>query len=152
MAVFFLICLSFFLLFFLLGGAVFIVRARREKGLAAYLEEHGSTMQGQIISHRRRSTGRGGVVYYVMYQYECDGKLYSSEQMVTRDHFGALKDGEQVSVRSLPPVPTTAMLAGDNRDDARAKRQGITALFSMVVALILVISIVALWMALLGQH
>lgn len=152
MPVFFLICMSFFLLFFLLGSVVLIVRARRERGLTAYIEERGSTIKGQIVSHRRLSTGRGGVVCYVTYQYECDGKLYTSEQMVSRDHYDALKDGEQVSVRYLPLVPSTAILAGNDRDDARAKRQSMAALLSIVVAIILVISIGALCIALLGQH
>lgn len=152
MPVFYLICLSFFLLFFLLGSVVFIVRARRERGLISYIEEHGNTVKGQIVSHRRRSTGRGGTVYYVTYQYECDGKVYTSEQMISRDHYDALKDGEQVSVRYLPLVPATAMLAGVDRDDAGTKRQSLTALLYLVVAIILIISIGALSMAFLGQH
>jgi len=72
--------------------------------------------------------------------------------MVSRDHYDALKDGEQVSVRYLPLVPSTAILAGDDRDDARAKRQSMAALLSIVVAIIFVISIGAVCMALLGQH
>jgi len=152
MPVFALTCLSFFWLFFLLGSVVFVVRARRERGLASYIEEHGSTIPGQIVSHRKRSTGRAGVLYSVTYQYACDGKPYTNEQIVTRDHYDALNDGQQVSVRYLPLVPTTAMLAGADRDDAGAKRQSLTALFSIVMAIILLISVGALSLALLGQH
>lgn len=153
MIAFELVIISIFLLYLLLTGIVSAVQAHRDRELISYLNEHGSTTLGQIVSHRVPGTGTRRVrTFFVTYRYEIDGQVYTHEQIVRKDHFNTLRDGESVSVRYLPLVPTTAMLTGKDRDDAQAQRHRTNALLGFGFASLFLLFILLLLVVVLGRH
>ena len=140
----FIICYLPVALIFLVMGTLQMVRARAEAQLAVELATTGRPVRGEITSHITRTQGRRNF-WSVCYQYHQDGRVYEGEQEVSRDHYQLLQNGDEVALRYLQNDPYVAVLADEDRDDARMRRYRNAALgqlgLSLVCVLLLIFSL-----------
>jgi Protein of unknown function (DUF3592) len=140
----FIICYVPVALIFLVTGILHLQRARAETQLATELATTGHPIRGEITSHMMHARGRRNF-WTVGYQYRKDDRTYEGEQEVSRDHYQLLRDGDEVALHYLQNDPYVAVLAGEDRDDARMRRHRNSALallgLSLVCVLLLIFSL-----------
>jgi hypothetical protein len=110
-------------------------RMRAEAHLADEIARSGSSIRGTILDHIVHTQGRRSL-YAISYQYQQNGQLYDSEQEVSHEHYVLLTEGDDVDLCYLEQKPAIAILAGEDRDDARMRRYRNAALGQFGLALV----------------
>jgi len=137
----FIICYVPVALIFLVTGILQLVRARGEARLATELATSGQPIRGEINAHVIHTQGRRSL-WAVTYRYRVDNHLYEGEQEVSRDHYQLLNDGDEVALRYQQNDPYVAVLADEDRDDARMRRYRKAALAQLGLSLVCVLLLI----------
>jgi len=133
----FVICYLPVAIIFIIMGIFQLRRMRAEAHLTAEIARSGSPIRGTILDHIVRTQGRRSF-YAISYQYQRNDQLYDGEQEVSREHYALLTEGEDIDLCYLEQKPAIAILAGEDRDDARMRRYRNAALVQFGLALVCV--------------